>query len=158
MRRQENIFLCIPIYISFVPLSVFVAPQWSITQHRRNRSGCEDPELLLRTQRLLCTLPWQHRLLWSMGWMPIHYWICFMPFQGNPSLYCKRSSQVCQVEVIRRLKSKVHSCKLMLSYYSVRYISIYMKQLIYYFKQICIIELSSKYFMVKYSQHMYGHF
>lgn len=54
--------------------------------------------------------------------------------------------------------SEEHSCKLMLSYYLVRYISIYKKQLTYYFKQICIIELSSKYFMVKYSQHMYGDF
>lgn len=78
--------------------------------------------------------------------------------KGIPSLYSKRSSQVYQVEVIRRLMSEVHSCKLMLSYYLVRYISIYTKQLTYYFKQICIIELSSKYFMVKYSQHMYGDF
>lgn len=33
-----------------------------------------------------------------------------------------------------------------------------MKQLTYYFKQMCIIELSSKYFMLKYSQHIYGDF
>lgn len=39
--ESRKIFSCVYPYIIFIPLSVFISPWWSITQHSRNRSGCE---------------------------------------------------------------------------------------------------------------------